>query len=674
MKKRVVLLFYFFIMNLLFLHFVIAGSCECDSCFDCTLKLLSCQEVKLTRNITFDPKDLSVKEMRSPVYNFFSGTSPACITIGKNKIFDCQNYTIRGKVKKDSFLFIRGGYGMGETGIELSSISARATVKNCFISDFVKGIHDKGIGNEIIYNNIEGNTVGILNDAWKSNYSFNNIHLNSRGISSYGPSYFSFNNISHNFVYGVEFYGGYFGQNNICFNGIVDYSNMYSYAKSEVFDVIFIYLKSKSKRVGGGKWEKNNTCESNSLNSNEICLPCESKISCFCDSCVSCSEKLNNPICSDVALLNDINTDDVRPFEEPFYSHFRTRACINIGLNNVIFDLGGHKITKSDDYTRNGIYLFYKSNGITIKNGEISGFSGGEFDSAILFMNEPRKDIVIENITLRDNRFGIRIEKSNNITISDIYAENNSVSIMLKDIYYRYRVPSIRYLDEGNHIQNIVIRGVKTGFDPHSGIILRNVSDSYFDNIIIENNLNRDNYEIFGINADDVKMSVFRGINISGCSKSGFVLTKGINNMIRESVFEKNGEEGLYVFSNSGGTTLYDIRACENNQKNIRSKKDISFYSRDRLLSNENNPRGFGYIYCGSADGVFCDYDCSGTRRTRNYQTVSGRIISEFSKSSFSVPVKALILVILVIVLVFLILKIMKKEKLGRVNYLRKSR
>ncbi|MEM4647924.1 MAG: right-handed parallel beta-helix repeat-containing protein, partial [Candidatus Pacearchaeota archaeon] len=274
--------------------------------------------------------------------------------------------------------------------------------RNClFLADF--GLSTGNITNIIISNNK-------LSGCW------NGIYLETENNQDYIINVSIINNSITNGTYGTY----------ISSNRIINPQLLSNYiCFNDNYDII-----NYNDLTGN-----NNTCDKtynyNDTDKEGCTYSCPIAIECTCNSCEDCMNKLNDPSCTEVKLINDIINIDRNP-------------CINISFSNKIFDCQNYSIIKNEtlilpEYTA---ILINPTSNITIKNCNIGGFdnaillrgvryniSQNTFGSiniinntlfnnskAITYSEEIEiYDSQIENNTLIDNIFGIKFKGSNNI-------------------------------------------------------------------------------------------------------------------------------------------------------------------------------------------------------------------------------------------------------------------
>ncbi|MEM5798709.1 MAG: NosD domain-containing protein, partial [Candidatus Aenigmatarchaeota archaeon] len=316
-----------------------SGICECNDCSSCTdaLNNESCTEVRLTADIT----DLSETCINNPE-NF------------SNKIFDCQGHMIDGRDYSNTY------------GIYLHE-KQNNTIKNCVITDFRDGIFlNQSSGNNVTNNNFSSNYIGI-----RLLYSTNNILVNNTAnLNEYGIFLASSldNDVRDNIA------------NSNSWDGIYSYNSTSTINNNIVCgnDYYDFYAFDDWQSSSGD----NNVCDKPDGWNDEGTIGCTYSCSsvCFCNSCSSCADALNNESCIEVRLTTDIINYTSSCIDNPRF------------FENKTFDCRGHMID-GDDSGMYGIYLNGKDNN------------------------------VIKNCIISDFIYGINLDNSGNNTI-----ENNSIS------------------------------------------------------------------------------------------------------------------------------------------------------------------------------------------------------------------------------------------------------
>ena len=118
------------------------------------------------------------------------------------------------------------------------------------------------------------------------------------------------------------------------------------------------------------------------------------EFNCLCDSCASCTSKLNDPSCNVVNLTADISSVSGTCIDNP------------VNFSNKVFDCQGHLIDGDGSGTDYGIYLLGKQNN-TIRNCNVSDFEYG------FFLNLSSNNTFANN-NVYENKIGFYIVSSPN--------------------------------------------------------------------------------------------------------------------------------------------------------------------------------------------------------------------------------------------------------------------
>ncbi|MEM1577699.1 MAG: hypothetical protein QXM27_01660 [Candidatus Pacearchaeota archaeon] len=221
----------------------------------------------------------------------------------------------------------------------------------------------------------------------------------------------------------------------------------------------------------------------------------EAPAECTCNSCEDCMNKLNNPSCTEVKLVNDIINIDRNP-------------CINISFSNKIFDCQNYSIIGNEttliDYVA---ILINPASNVTIKNCNIERFYnaillgiGSRSPKNYNFINIINNTLLnnsraityseeieiynsqIENNTLIDNIFGIKFKGSNNIIRNNkIRGRYRSNATHMETIGIMIYQPSRSTLIDNNivckHVYDIKADTYASGIQNYCDVAI-NFSDS----------------------------------------------------------------------------------------------------------------------------------------------------------------------------------------------------
>ena len=233
-----------------------------------------------------------------------------------------------------------------------------------------------------------------------------------------------------------------------------------------------------------------------------------------CVNCSDCGAKIQSASYGDVVML----TADIKDCDD---------NCIEFnGKDGVIFDCGGHTIG-GDGYTSGtGIDMRSNSNDNIIMNGTVS-----EFDT------------------------GIRINQSQNNTVTDMVSEDNGYD----NIYMGYA--------DYNNIANVSTSGSLYGFR------IRHSDHNNLTNVSARDTKPWSSWGGFYLQYSDYNN--FTDIVSSNNTKYGIYIYQDSNyNRIRNATITTNeGQGGLYVYSLSGVSTKNDI-----DSSNTINGKPIQFF------------------------------------------------------------------------------------------------
>jgi len=241
---------------------------------------------------------------------------------------------------------------------------------------------------------------------------------------------------------------------------------------------------------------------------------------CECNSCKDCTDALNDNSCTIVGLTQDISNYDGTCIDSP------------TGFNNKIFDCQGHKIGGDDSGEDYGIYMEGKSNN-TIKNCRVTDFhdgiylensrsnlitnntanSNGHYDNSNkgygIHLSNSGDNLVHNNTANSNGLAGIRLEGSNNNTISNNFCSLNLDfdGIYMTDSSYNNIINNLLTMNDdsglwiysctNNYIFNntITLNGKINGSSPIGyGLYLIDSPDNAIKENVFCDNLNSDVY------------------------------------------------------------------------------------------------------------------------------------------------------------------------------------
>jgi hypothetical protein len=326
-----------------------------DGCYEMLMNR-SCRTVYLTQNII----DLRYGADR-------------CINLenfdAEGKVFDCSRFNITG--------FRYHGLGKEIGAIRLTNVS-NLVIRNCGLDSFHRGIK-----------------------IWKSfNINLTNIRFNERILPTFSQNIIisSSSNIGLNSIILKHYtdWGLIIGDSNrISLNNV---SACGRASHPSVPDIIIrnSTITQREKVYCNSSW---------GMFCNYFCNGTYVPQECYCNSCASCSNQLNNQSCIIVKLTQNIVGSGT--------------GCINnpLRFNNKIFDCQGYSINQS---SRTGYLINLNGkNGNTIKNCTLYNSL-----NAINLVNSNHTSIV--SSILIKNHIGMTAEKSNNLTISRSKISNNT--------------------------------------------------------------------------------------------------------------------------------------------------------------------------------------------------------------------------------------------------------
>jgi parallel beta-helix repeat protein len=142
-----------------------------------------------------------------------------------------------------------------------------------------------------------------------------------------------------------------------------------------------------------------------------VAPPSDPATICYCDSCQSCNDALNNADCSFVYLTADITGVSGTCISNPD------------GFSNKVFDCQGHLI--EGDGTGTGIWILGKS-GDTIQNCIVNDFFNAVNDGIAV---DSCSDSSIINNSVSNNWAGIWVARSSNVNVANNNATDNNIGI-----------------------------------------------------------------------------------------------------------------------------------------------------------------------------------------------------------------------------------------------------
>ncbi|MBU0586333.1 PQQ-binding-like beta-propeller repeat protein, partial [Candidatus Micrarchaeota archaeon] len=181
---------------------------------------------------------------------------------------------------------------------------------------------------------------------------------------------------------------------------------------------------------------------------------------CFCNSCIDCSTKLNDPICDKILLTSDTSSPG---------------SCIvqSAALYNKTFDCQGHSLVGSNTLASSGIYLRgANSSNITFSNCIISDFYYGAYFFHTLNLASIGNSI--QNSTFFGNEYGIYAVAPYS-RFSSIIAYENNVGVQI-DGYIDNRISGIQAWNNTNALvintaTNTLVSGANL-FDNENAIVI----------------------------------------------------------------------------------------------------------------------------------------------------------------------------------------------------------
>jgi parallel beta-helix repeat protein len=522
MKSRI-----YIVLTCLFLSGITyAASYDCNSCPDCTAKILSS----------------SPGDTISLIADITAGDS--CINVsGKTGfVFDCAGRTIQGT----------GNIGRGAQ----IGFGGNSTIKNCNIRSFYHGIYVyDSANNSFSSNRLEGNNIGV----YTSNAQRSSAKANIITGSVYGGIFVGtgseYSNVAENqissssgFSYGIEVYMS----NTIIVSSNVIYAKQYgiritssSYALMNANTVCGHSIQDIFTFQSGGNAGDSNTCAKSSGWNDAAVTGC--KYSCqvtstttttagsttssaasstsstsssstssgtttttlgpgivTCQSCLDCREKINSAsLGSTVYLISNITTS--------------MDICVEtIGKTGVTFDCQNHGIKSSNGSGAYGIYL-ESSTAMTIKNCRIYGFEMG-----VLVYNHSDYTAIYKNIFENSSTEGVSVFLSNHVSVTD-------------NIIKHTRPDSLAAIGIINSNQSIVMKNTVTDNSETGMLLFHSMNSTVSDNILGGNGY---------------------GINITDGSE--------YNAFSRNTV--ENNTYGITILSSSKYNTINSNLACYNSK------------------------------------------------------------------------------------------------------------
>jgi len=240
---------------------------------------------------------------------------------------------------------------------------------------------------------------------------------------------------------------------------------------------------------------------------------------CTCESCLDCTNALNDDVCQEVRLTRDITNQSGTCIYDP------------PNFNNKIFNCQGNKIEGDNSGFNFGIFLDGRKTKNTIKNCVISKFAIG------IYLYRGAEYNTITNNILDNNEEGIRLEFSSHNILTNNTANNNRRS----GIYLRASYNTLTNNIMNNNGNGIEVNGLDFNLS---------LSQNY--NIITGNTAN-DNIEN-GIYLWGSSNNILAN-NIANNNKNGIDLHYSSNyNFITNNTATNNDNNGIYLFSSSNNT------------------------------------------------------------------------------------------------------------------------
>jgi parallel beta-helix repeat protein len=271
-------------------------------------------------------------------------------------------------------------------------------------------------------------------------------------------------------------------------------------------------------------------------------------------------------------------------------------VCINITASDVIFDGQGNNIDGDDSGTDYGVYAYNSST--TITNVTVKNLVVTDWYYGIYYKNVENSTESIRNNTLNsNNRYGIYLESSNNITlVNNTALDNLFYGISSSNNNLTSNNASLNGLDgilvsslSNNNVieDNVLTRnndnGIRLSSSSNSNTISNNKVDETTswgiqliesnNNTISFNNVTNnwlgiyffraDNNSIFnnsimnnddGVEFDDSDNNTFSGNNVSFNAGDGIYLGGSNNNILTDNNASSNDGEGITLFGSIGNT------------------------------------------------------------------------------------------------------------------------
>jgi parallel beta-helix repeat protein len=343
-------------------------------------------------------------------------------------------------------------------------------------------------------------------------------------------------------------------------------------------------------------------------------------VGCFCDSCSSCTDALNNASCAYVYLTSDIID--------------YAGTCINnpVNFNNKIFDCQGHVIDGNLTSNSYGIYLSSHANN-TIRNCTVTEFYYG------IYMPDSF-NFTLRNNVMNNNTYNFVVDGEQ---ITHFYHDIDTSNLVDgKPIYYWTDLAnapngcSNAEINETSNAgfvalvscQNITVKNLNLSKNGHGILVVNTTNSEILHNIIaderwygillfssLENTLfnNTASNSNYGIH---IYLSSNNNITNNEANSNfydGIVLVVSSNNSINNNVAYNNSRYGIYLYYSSSYNTLTNNIANYNNWDGI-----YLFSSPNNTLTNNTANNNNGGIYLVSSP-----YNTL-TNNTANYNNWNG--------------------------------------------------